>query len=152
MKYQADSIWFTPPSKERFERDMKNTAIEHSGVEYVESGADYLKVRMPVDKRTKQPAGILHGGVSVMLAETVASMAAAACVDLRKFSVVGQEINANHLRSANTGWVYATAKPFHLGRSSQVWEIRIENEAGKIVCISRMTAAVLQQPAPEHMW
>lgn len=119
------------------------TMIEHLGIEMVESGDDYLKMRMPVDERTHQPMGRLHGGASVALAETVGSIAGGHCVDLTKFTVVGVEINANHVRPAFSGWVYATARPESLGRTLQIWSIRIEDETGRLVCISRFTAAVL---------
>ncbi len=118
------------------------------GIEFVEAGDDYLRMRMPVDHRTKQPAGLLHGGASVTLAETIGSMAAGRCVDLERSTVVGAEINANHLRPAFSGWVYATARPVSLGKRLQVWAIEIADEAGKLVCISRFTAAVI--PLPPH--
>jgi 1,4-dihydroxy-2-naphthoyl-CoA hydrolase len=116
---------------------------EHIGIEFTECGDDWLKARMPVDVRTRQPYGRLHGGASVALAETVGSMAAAHCVDRGKFGTVGMEINANHVRPAKEGWVYATARPEALGRTTQVWSIRIEDEGGKLVCISRLTMAVI---------
>ena len=98
---------------------------------------------MPVDERTQQPFKRLHGGASVALAETIGSVAASYCVDREKFVAVGMEINANHIRPAYSGWVYATARPEALGRTTQVWTIRIEEEAGKLVCISRFTVAVI---------
>lgn len=113
------------------------------GMEFVEAGDDFLRMRMPVDHRTVQPMKRLHGGASVALAETIGSMAAGRCVDLEKFTVVGAEINANHLRPAFSGWVYATARPISLGSGLQVWSIEIADEAGKLVCISRFTAAVI---------
>ena len=113
------------------------------GIEFVDCGDDWIRGRMPVDERTHQPFGRLHGGASVALAETIASVAAAYCVDRDKFAAVGMEINANHIRPAYSGWVYATARPESLGRTTQVWTIRIEDEAGKLVCLSRMTAAVI---------
>ncbi|NTV01604.1 MAG: hotdog fold thioesterase [Chlorobiaceae bacterium] len=121
----------------------------HLGMEITEIGADYMTARMPVDYRTIQRIGILHGGASLALAETVGSIAASYCVDRSQFFIVGQEINANHLRPVRDGegYVYATAKPVHLGRTSQVWDIRIRNEEGKMVCISRFTVAVLRKPA-----
>ena len=115
----------------------------HIGIEFVEAGPDWIKGRMPVDERTQQPFKRLHGGASVALAETIASVAASFCVDRDKFAAVGMEINANHIRPAYAGWVYATARPESLGRTTQVWSIRIEDEAGKLVCISRFTAAVI---------
>lgn len=120
----------------------------HLGIEMLEIGADYMVASMPVDHRTIQRIGILHGGASLALAETVGSIAASYCVDRTKFFIVGQEINANHLRPVREGEgrVYATARPIHLGRSSQVWDIRIRNEEDKLVCISRFTVAVLRKP------
>ena len=115
----------------------------HLGIEVVDCGDDWLRARMPVDDRTRQPFGRLHGGASVALAETVGSIAANWCVDQAISVAVGQEINANHIRPAYDGWVIATARPEALGRTSQVWTIRIEDEAGKLVCISRFTVAVI---------
>jgi 1,4-dihydroxy-2-naphthoyl-CoA hydrolase len=115
----------------------------HLGIEAAEVGDDYLTLRMPVDARTHQPFGRLHGGASVALAETAGSMAAGYCVDPAVSLVVGQEINANHVRPAYDGWIYGTARPEALGRTSHVWSIRIENEEGKLVCISRFTVAVI---------
>ena len=115
----------------------------HLGIEFVDCGDDWVRGRMPVDQRTQQPFQRLHGGASVALAETIASVAASFCVDRTKFAAVGMEINANHIRPAYSGWVYATARPESLGRTTQVWTIRIEDEAGKLVCLSRMTAAII---------
>ena len=122
----------------------------HLGMEITEIGIDHMTARIPVDHRTIQRIGILHGGASLALAETVGSIAASYCVDRSKYFIVGQEINANHLRPVRDGegYVYATAKPVHLGRTSQVWDIRIRNEEGKMVCISRFTVAVLRKPDP----
>jgi 1,4-dihydroxy-2-naphthoyl-CoA hydrolase len=116
---------------------------DHIGIEFTAAGEDWLAARMPVDHRTRQPFGRLHGGASVALAETVASVAGSLTVDREKFVVVGQEINANHIRPAKDGWVTGTAKAEAIGRSSQVWTIRIEDEAGKLVCLSRITLAVI---------
>lgn len=120
----------------------------HLGIEITEIGLDHMVARMPVDHRTIQRIGILHGGASLALAETVGSIAASYCVDRDRFFIVGQEINANHLRPVRNGegYVYANATPVHLGRTSQVWDIRISNEEGKMVCISRFTVAVLEKP------
>jgi 1,4-dihydroxy-2-naphthoyl-CoA hydrolase len=115
----------------------------HLGMEFVDCGDDWIRARMPVDERTQQPFQRLHGGASVALAETVGSMAASWCIDRGKFVAVGMEINANHTRPAYSGWVYATARPEAIGRTTHVWSIRIEDEAGKLVCISRFTAAVI---------
>lgn len=119
--------------------------IETLGIEIVEVRDDALVARMPVDHRTTQPAGVLHGGASVALAETLASWAGYLVVDRERFHVVGQEINANHVRPVSSGWVTATATPAAIGRRSQVWEIRIVDDAGKLVCISRCTLAVIEQ-------
>jgi uncharacterized protein (TIGR00369 family) len=121
------------------------TLIESLGIEVVELRDDALVARMPVDHRTVQPAGVLHGGASVALAETIASWAGYLAVDREHFHVVGQEINANHIRPVFSGWVTATATPAALGRRSQVWEIRIVDDAGKLACISRCTLAVIEQ-------
>jgi 1,4-dihydroxy-2-naphthoyl-CoA hydrolase len=115
----------------------------HLGIEFVDCGDDWVRGRMPVDHRTQQPFQRLHGGASVALAETIGSVAASHCVDREKFVAVGMEINANHIRPAYAGWVYATARPESLGRTTQVWSIRIEDEADKLVCISRLTMAVI---------
>lgn len=113
------------------------------GIEFVDCGDNWIKARMPVNERTQQPFKRLHGGASVALAETVGSVAASWCVDNTKFVGVGMEINANHIRPAYSGWVYATARAESLGRTTQVWTIRIEDEAGKLVCLSRFTVAVI---------
>ena len=122
-----------------------STLIETLGIEIIEVRDDALVARMPVDHRTVQPAGALHGGASVALAETLASWAGYLAVDRERFHVVGQEINANHIRPVFSGWVTATATPAAIGRRSQVWEIRIVDDAGKLVCISRCTLAVIEQ-------
>ncbi|HEY1722582.1 MAG TPA: hotdog fold thioesterase [Magnetospirillaceae bacterium] len=137
------SIWFGGVDLDFITTRGKNTMIEHLGIELLEAGDDFLKARMPVDHRTKQPAGLLHGGASVALSETVASLGATYAVDREKFHCVGLEINANHVRSATDGYVYAVARPAHLGRNTHVWEVKITDEAGKLVCISRVTMAIL---------
>ncbi len=114
------------------------------GIEYLEVGSDYLKARMPVDHRTKQPFGLLHGGASVVLAETLGSIASFLCLeDPSKQRAVGLEINANHLRAVTSGWVYGTTRPLHVGRRTQVWETRITNEDDKLVCVSRLTVSIV---------
>ncbi|EFK97770.1 Thioesterase [sediment metagenome] len=140
------SVWHTEFVLDDANRRGKDCAPGHLGIELIEAGDDYLKARMPVDQRTRQPAGVLHGGVSLVLAETLASWAAAHVVDPAKFHCVGQEINANHVRAVASGWVYGVARPIHLGRSSQVWDVRIHDEAEKLVCVSRVTMAVLATP------
>ena len=124
----------------------RGSLVEHVGIVVTAAGDDWLRGTMPVDARTRQPYGLLHGGASVVLAETLGSIAGGLCVDPATQAVVGLEINANHLRAAREGMVTGTARAIHVGRSTQVWEIRIENEAGKLVCISRLTLAVI--PAP----
>jgi len=121
----------------------RNSLVAHLGIELTEVGEDWLRGTMPVDARTHQPFGILHGGASVALAETLGSMAGNLTVDTSKEMVVGVEINANHLRAVREGVVTGTARPLHVGRTTQVWEIRIENEQGKLVCVSRITLAVV---------
>ncbi len=145
------SIFTVPvtPEEVNASQIVDGQMARHLGIEITEVGTDHMTARMPVDHRTIQRIGILHGGASLALAETVGSIAASYCIDRNRFFIVGQEINANHLRSVREGegYVYATASPVHLGRTSQVWDIRIRNEEGKLVCISRFTVAVLQKPA-----
>ena len=121
--------------------------VAHLGIELTEDGDDWVRGRMPVDDRTRQPFGLLHGGASVVLAETLASIASAATLDLRQKLAVGLEINANHLRGVREGWVTGTARPINLGRTIHVWDIRIVDEADKPVCISRCTVAIIDNPA-----
>jgi len=121
----------------------RDTLIDHLGIVFTAAGEDWLQATMPVDQRTKQPYGLLHGGASVVLAETLGSSAGNLCVDPSQQVCVGLEINANHLRAARSGVVTGTARALHVGRTTQVWEIRIEDEAGKPVCISRLTLAVV---------
>lgn len=141
------SIWFGTPSLDAATRSGVGTMIEHLGIEFTELTDEALVGRMPVDHRSRQPAGVLHGGASVVLAETLASWAATFAVDREKFHCVGMEINANHLRPVADGWVRGEARAIALGRTTQVWEIRITNEEGKLVCISRCTMAVLSVPS-----
>ncbi len=121
----------------------KNTMVEHIGIEFTEIGDDYIAAKMPVDHRTVQPMGLLHGGASVALAETLGSVASAISVDPEKYHCVGLEINANHIKSMTSGYVYGKASPIHLGKKTHVWDIRITNEEGELVCISRLTVAVI---------
>jgi 1,4-dihydroxy-2-naphthoyl-CoA hydrolase len=118
--------------------------VEHLGIEFTEIGDDFIRGTMPVDGRTRQPYGLLHGGASVALAETLGSTGATMCVDTKEYQCVGQEINANHLRPARSGYVTGTARPVHLGGRTQVWAIDIVNEAGRLVCTSRLTVAVVR--------
>ena len=128
-----------------FEDLGKNTMGDHIGIHFSELGENYLKATMPVDERTRQPYGLLHGGASVALAETLGSVASALVIDTENFICVGQEINANHIRGVKSGLVTGIAKPIHLGSSSHVWEIKIYDEAEKLVCISRLTVAILKK-------
>lgn len=123
----------------------KNTLVEHLGIEIIEIGNDYLIGKMPVDHRTHQPLGMLHGGASVVLAETLGSVAATLTVDPEKQYCVGLDINANHVKSVRSGFVLGKTSPIHVGKKTQVWEIRITNEAEELVCISRITMAVLDR-------
>lgn len=124
----------------------RKTLAEHLGMEFTAIGDDYMEARMPVDHRTHQPLGLLHGGASVALAETLGSVAATCCIDTSTQFCVGLEINANHLKSVKEGFVKGKASPIHIGKKTQVWEIRILNETtGDLVCISRITIAVLEK-------
>ncbi|MBV8252494.1 MAG: hotdog fold thioesterase [Chitinophaga sp.] len=120
-----------------------NTMAEYLGMEFTEIGSDYLKIMMPVDNRTTQPYGLLHGGASVALAETAGSVGSALIIDQAKSICVGMEINANHVRGVKSGYVHATAKPLHIGASSHVWDIRITDDQHQLVCVSRLTVAIL---------
>lgn len=140
------SIWFDDFPLEYANDKGKDCLIGHLGIELLEVGDDSLKARMPVDNRTRTPAGVLHGGASVALAETLGTWAAAFCVDPAKQHCVGLEINANHLGAAANGFVYGVARPVHRGKTTHVWEIRVTDDGGKLVCISRITVAVLGVP------
>jgi 1,4-dihydroxy-2-naphthoyl-CoA hydrolase len=139
-------LWKTTPDLARIKQANANTMMNSIGIEITEVGDDFVRGTMPVDARTHQPYGILHGGASVTLAETLGSYAAMLCCD-PQFYAVGLDINANHVRAVASGTVTGTARPLHVGRSTQVWEIRIEDEAGKLVCISRLTVAVVPKQA-----
>ena len=119
--------------------------LEHLGIEFIEIAEDSLTARMPVDHRTRQPMGLLHGGASVALAESLGSVASYLCVDSEKYACVGLEINANHIKSAREGWVYGTVRSLHLGQRTHVWEIRVTNADQQLVCISRLTVAVIDR-------
>jgi len=140
-------IWKQDTSLERLNGGIRNTLMEVLGIRLTTIGDDWLQGTMPVDHRTHQPYGLLHGGASVALAETLGSMGAMLTLDAEKERAVGLDINANHVRGVTSGTVTGTARPLHLGRSTQVWEIRIEDEAGKLVCISRLTMAVVPATA-----
>jgi 1,4-dihydroxy-2-naphthoyl-CoA hydrolase len=141
-------IWFKALPTELF-TTMHTGLVGHIGIELTEAGPDFLKGRMPVDERTRQPFGLLHGGASIVLAETLASVASSASVDLRVKRCVGLEINANHLRGVKSGWVTGIARPIHLGRATHVWDIQITDEGDRLVCISRCTVAVVDAPVGE---
>ncbi len=136
------SIWQKPISIEFLTDNARDTAISHLGIEFIEVGDDFLRGRVPVDKRTVQPFGLLHGGVSVVLAETLGSVGAM-YASPEGHRAVGLDINANHLRAATSGWVTGTARPIHRGRTTQVWQIEMADDAGNPVCISRITMAML---------
>ncbi len=123
------------------------TMGDHLGMQWEELGPDFLKLTMPVDERTRQPYGLLHGGASCALAETVGSVASHFVVDNQKYMCVGLEINANHVRGVKNGYVTATCTPLHLGASTHVWDIKIHDDRGKLVCISRLTVAILKKPS-----
>lgn len=141
---ELQEIWHTRPTVELIQSLCHNNLAGNLGLEFLEVGDDFLRARMPVDARTVQVFGILHGGASASLAETMGSIAGSFCVDVNKKYVVGLEINCNHVRSAREGFVYGTARPIHLGGSTQIWDIRIVDEREKLVCISRLTLAVLE--------
>jgi 1,4-dihydroxy-2-naphthoyl-CoA hydrolase len=141
------SIWRNLRTLEDLNGNREGTLIGHLGILFTEIGADFVRGTMPVDTRTVQPYGLLHGGASVALAETLGSMGAAMCVDAAEYQVVGQEINANHVRAARSGLVTGTARAVHLGGRTHVWSIDIVNDAQKLVCISRITMAVIKRGA-----
>ncbi|HEY6977665.1 MAG TPA: hotdog fold thioesterase [Chitinophagaceae bacterium] len=139
-------IWFKRDvSIADFEHWEKGTLNEHLGIKFTEIGNNFLKASMPVDHRTHQPYGLLHGGASVALAETLGSVASALVVDRKKFICVGIEINANHIRGVHSGRVIGTCTPLHLGSTTHVWDIRIHDENNKLICISRLTVAILNK-------
>ncbi len=138
------SIWKKALSLEEIAEVRKNTLVEWIGIEFLEVGDDYLKARMPVDNRTKQPLGIMHGGASCVLAETIGSIAANYCVDAEKVCV-GLDIYTSHIKMAKKGFVTGTAKPIHLGKTTQIWEIPIVDENDKLVSLTRLTLAVLDR-------
>lgn len=138
-------IFLSQPSLDQLNFTRGETLVNHLGIEFTGMGHDYLEATMPVDHRTKQPLGLLHGGANVVLAETLGSVASSLTIDLTKFTCVGLEINANHLKSVRDGIVKGVARPVHIGRTTQVWEIKIFNEANQLCCISRMTMAILEK-------
>ena len=135
-------IWKRPVSVGILTMGSLNTATSHLGIEFLEVGDDYIRARVPVDQRTKQPYGLLHGGVSVVLAETLGSCGAAFAAP-EGHRAVGLDINANHLKGVTSGWVTGITYPVHIGRTTQVWQIDLSNDAGEMTCVSRITMAVL---------
>jgi 1,4-dihydroxy-2-naphthoyl-CoA hydrolase len=137
-------IWFNKElTLDNIKHLGKETMGEYIGIEWVEVGENFIKAKMPVDYRTQQPYGLLHGGASCTLAETIGSVASAMVVDHSKYICVGLEINANHVRSAREGFVTGIATPLHLGANTHVWDIKIHDELEKLVCVSRLTVAVI---------
>lgn len=136
-------IWKSDLTLDQLNAINKNTMAEFLDIRFIEIGDDYLVATMPANERTFQPAGIVHGGANVVLAESVASLAANLTIDRSTQRAVGQEINANHIRPVKQGLVTATTRPLHLGKTSQVWHIEIVNAEGKLTCVSRMTAAII---------
>ena len=142
MTATTSSIWQQPVSIERLAEIHVGTAVAQLGIEFLAIGDDWIRGRVPVDGRTRQPYGILHGGVSVVLAETLGSCGAAYSIPEGQ-RAVGLDINANHLRAAREGWVVGTARPVHRGRTTHVWQIELEDERGRPTCVSRITMAIL---------
>ena len=136
------AIWTEPLTLDKLNAWNQGCAVSHLGIEFTEIGDDFLRARVPVDARTKQPYGLLHGGVSVVLAETLGSVGAA-CACPAGHRAVGLDINANHLRAATQGWVTGTARPVHIGKTTHVWQIDMVNDEGQLTCVSRITMAVL---------
>ncbi len=139
-----ETIWKNHPTVEQLNKRGRNTMVEHLDIQFTEIGPDYLRGSMPVDHRTNQPIGLLHGGASVVLAETLGSVAGVLCLDIKTQYCVGLEVNANHLRGVREGRVIGTARPAHLGLTTQVWQIEIVDEQGMKVTASRLTLAVLK--------
>lgn len=139
------SIWKNEATIEGLNSLNPHTMGEVLGMRFTEIGANYLRMSMPVDERTKQPAGLLHGGASAALAETIGSVASTLCIDLDKKAAVGIELNCSHLRGARNGEVHAVCKPIRVGRSMHVWEINIENDAKKLICVCRLTVSIIDK-------
>jgi 1,4-dihydroxy-2-naphthoyl-CoA hydrolase len=139
------NIWKKEFSIEEATQSRAGTMLEHLGIEFIQKGSDFLEAKMPVDHRTLQPYGIMHGGASCVLAETVGSVAANYCVDQSTHYCVGIEINTSHLKMARSGFVFGVAKSLHLGRSTQVWEILIRDEKGDLISVNRLRMAVLDK-------
>lgn len=141
----ADAIWVAPLTVEQINDNARNTLASHLDITITELGPDYLKAEMPAARKVFQPMGLVHGGANVVLAETVGSIGANMLVDRDAYVCVGQEINANHVRGVRQGTVTAIAKPGYVGRSSQVWDIRLYDDKDRLTCISRLTMAVISQ-------
>ena len=143
------SIWFNKSISIGDIKDLgRDTMAAFLGLEWVAIGEDVLKMRMPVNEKTKQPYGLLHGGASCVLAETLGSVASALVIDLEKYYCVGLEINANHIRGARDGWVTGICMPLHLGKTTHVWDIKIYDEKEKMICVSRLTVAIISKGIP----
>ncbi|MEI6096554.1 MAG: hotdog fold thioesterase [Gammaproteobacteria bacterium] len=138
-------IWFKPITAENFNEREKDTLAHFMGIKFTEVTENTLTAIMPVQTKIKQPIGIVHGGANVVLAETLASNAANAVIDIENYYCVGLEINANHIRSVREGTITGVTRPFHIGRSTQVWHVELFNDKGQLTCISRMTASVLKR-------
>jgi 1,4-dihydroxy-2-naphthoyl-CoA hydrolase len=136
------TVWKRPISVELLTLNNADSAVTHLGIEFLEVGGDFIRARVPVDQRTRQPYGLLHGGVSVVLAETLGSCGAAFAAP-EGHRTVGLDINANHLKGTTSGWVTGITRPVHIGRSTQVWAIEMRNDAGELTCVSRITMAML---------
>ncbi|MBL8386264.1 MAG: hotdog fold thioesterase [Burkholderiales bacterium] len=143
------ALWIRPPSLEQINRSHDNTAVAQLGIEFTEVGEDHLVATMPVDARTRQPAGLLHGGATLLLAETLASCAAWQTIDRATTDAVGLEINANHLRAVREGRVTGRVTPVHTGRSTQIWQVEVRDAQDRLVCVSRATISLIRrEPAP----
>lgn len=139
------TMWKSLKTLEQLNGGSQGTLVEHLGMRFTEIGADFVRGTMPVDARTRQPFGLLHGGASVALAESLGSTGASMCIDIQEYLCVGQEINANHVRAARAGLVTGTARPKHLGGRTHVWSIDIVDDKGELVCTSRLTVAVIRR-------
>lgn len=139
------AIWITPFTLEELNQRAENSLSAHLGIEFTEVGGDFLTASMPIDQRTHQPMGIMHGGASSALAETVGSAAANYCIDQHQYVCVGLDLNINHIRSVRSGFVRAVATPFHLGKTTQVWDIKIWDESKRLVSVARLTVAILRK-------
>lgn len=141
------AIWYNPAviTLEGLNAFGHHTMGKHIGIEFTEIGEEFLKARMPVDERTRQPYGLLHGGASAVLAETLGSVASSLVIDMVRYNCVGIEINANHIRAVRDGFVTGTVSPLHLGATTHVWDIRIHDDRHKLTCVSRLTVAILKK-------